>query len=148
MEAIGPFVFGTDGKGAKNLIIPAGGMRLRPDAWKRPFPVTMAPAIFAPSRNCSWTALKFSTFRSRPFPRPSTSFWKKAGMTLDEVDFFVFHQANKFMLEALRRKLRIPKEKFSINLEFFGKYQFCQHPYGLGSSLGADGQCSRAPGSW
>ena len=31
---------------------------------------------------------------------------------MDDVDLFVFHQANRFMLEDLRKKLQIPAEKF------------------------------------
>jgi 3-oxoacyl-[acyl-carrier-protein] synthase-3 len=36
---------------------------------------------------------------------------------LEQVDFFVFHQANKFMLERLRSKLKLPQEKFWLDME-------------------------------
>jgi 3-oxoacyl-[acyl-carrier-protein] synthase-3 len=38
----------------------------------------------------------------------------------DDIDLFVFPQANKFMLEYLRKKMKIPQEKFYINLEDTG----------------------------
>jgi 3-oxoacyl-[acyl-carrier-protein] synthase-3 len=45
---------------------------------------------------------------------------EKAGATMDDIDFFVFHQANLYMLESLRRKTKIPKEKFLISFESCG----------------------------
>jgi 3-oxoacyl-[acyl-carrier-protein] synthase-3 len=38
----------------------------------------------------------------------------KSGLGMDDVDLFVFHQANSYMLEHLRTKLGIPVEKFPI----------------------------------
>jgi 3-oxoacyl-[acyl-carrier-protein] synthase-3 len=35
---------------------------------------------------------------------------------LDEVDYVIFHQANKYMVNYLRKKIKIPKEKFYINM--------------------------------
>ena len=44
----------------------------------------------------------------------------KNNLLKKDVDLFVFHQANKFMLDALRDKLQIPEEKFFIDLEQIG----------------------------
>jgi 3-oxoacyl-[acyl-carrier-protein] synthase-3 len=44
----------------------------------------------------------------------------KNGCTLDQIDLFVFHQANLFMLEHLRKTIGIPKEKFYIGLTEYG----------------------------
>ena len=41
---------------------------------------------------------------------------RKSGMSLDDIDYFVFHQANAFMLEALRRKMDLPREKFVVEM--------------------------------
>jgi 3-oxoacyl-[acyl-carrier-protein] synthase-3 len=38
----------------------------------------------------------------------------------DSIDLFIFHQANQYMLENLRRKLRIPAERFVIELADVG----------------------------
>ncbi|MBQ0031776.1 MAG: 3-oxoacyl-ACP synthase, partial [bacterium] len=38
----------------------------------------------------------------------------------DDVDLFVFHQANKFMLDTIRKVNLIPKAKFYVNLEDTG----------------------------
>lgn len=45
---------------------------------------------------------------------------KKNGLTMDDIDYFVFHQANKFILTTLRDKLNIPEEKFCIDVEELG----------------------------
>jgi 3-oxoacyl-[acyl-carrier-protein] synthase-3 len=61
----------------------------------------------------------------------------KAGLRLDEVDYFVFHQANSFMLEHLRRKLGIPRERFEICLEHCGNTVSATIPIALDAALQA-----------
>lgn len=41
---------------------------------------------------------------------------QKHTLSLDQIDFCIFHQANKFMLEYLRKKLKIDPAKFYINM--------------------------------
>jgi 3-oxoacyl-[acyl-carrier-protein] synthase III len=53
-------------------------------------------------------------------PKAVAGLLEKAKLALDEVDYFVFHQANRFMLEQLQKKLRIPADKFCLNLESYG----------------------------
>jgi 3-oxoacyl-[acyl-carrier-protein] synthase-3 len=44
----------------------------------------------------------------------------RAGKNLDDIDLFVFHQANQYMLEHLRKKIGIPPEKFCIAMRDCG----------------------------
>ena len=44
----------------------------------------------------------------------------KNNLQKEDVDLFVFHQANKYMLEHLRKKLKIDEEKFFDNLATVG----------------------------
>ena len=44
----------------------------------------------------------------------------KNNMTSDDVDYYIFHQANKFMLNAIRKVCVLPKDKFYVNLEETG----------------------------
>ena len=44
----------------------------------------------------------------------------KNNMTSDDVDYYVFHQANKFMLNTIRKVCVLPKDKFYVNLEETG----------------------------
>ena len=45
---------------------------------------------------------------------------EKAGMTAEDVDFFVFHQANARIIDLAVRKYRIPPEKYYKNIENYG----------------------------
>lgn len=45
---------------------------------------------------------------------------EKLGLTADEPDFYILHQANIRIIESARKKLKQPSEKFPINLDRFG----------------------------
>lgn len=129
-EAIGPFVFGTDGRGAKNLIIPAGGWRLRPTP-----DTAMAQedgtGNYRSLQDLYMDGAEIFNFSLQTVPEVVYRLLEKSGLGLSEIDYFVFHQANKFMLEALRRKLRIPREKFVIVLEKYGNTSSASIPMAL-----------------
>ena len=42
---------------------------------------------------------------------------EKAGLTLDDIDYFVCHQANVRIIDAIARTLKQPREKFFVNIE-------------------------------
>ena len=52
-------------------------------------------------------------------PIPQFNF-KKNHLEFDDIDLFVIHQASKFVLDHLMKKIKIPSEKFFNNLESFG----------------------------
>lgn len=60
------------------------------------------------------------TFTLSAVPRSVNELLSRAQMTLDDVDLFIFHQANKYMLEHLRKRLKIPAEKFYISMAHCG----------------------------
>ena len=60
------------------------------------------------------------TFTLRAVPAAVQELLRRAETTIDDVDLFVFHQANRYMLDHLRDKLRIPTEKFVIALDHCG----------------------------
>lgn len=117
--ALGPFVLGTDGSGADNLIVPAGGMRL---------PRSAATAIEREDASGNWRSdndlfmdgAQIVQFTLGAVPRAMHELLTTAGKTLDDIDHVIFHQANKFMLDALRRKLKIPEEKFVVEIDTVG----------------------------
>lgn len=49
-------------------------------------------------------------------PKVTMEALKKNKLTLDEIDYCVFHQTTKYMINHWRRKLKIPKEKFYMNI--------------------------------
>jgi 3-oxoacyl-[acyl-carrier-protein] synthase III len=98
------FVFGTDGSGYENLIVKDGGSK---SLNKSPALLYMnGPEIFS--------------FTNKSIPLLVEETLIKNNLTLNQIDYFIFHQANKYMLEHLRKKINIPSEKFLIDMENYG----------------------------
>lgn len=53
---------------------------------------------------------------------------EKAGLTLDEIDHFILHQANHRIIEAVAKRLHQPMEKFPTNLEECGNISAASVP--------------------
>jgi len=56
-------------------------------------------------------------------------------LTENDVDYYVFHQANKFMLNTIRKCCLLPKEKFFIDLDQTGNTTSSTVPIGLKESI-------------
>lgn len=116
---LGPFVFGTDGSGAKDLIIYAGGAREPIDS-KALLEVEDEKGNVRTRRNLYMNGSEVFNFAVREVPKAIVDLLNKENTALNDYDYFVFHQANKYMLEALRRRINIDKNKFSIQLDDSG----------------------------
>ena len=117
--SIGPFVFGTDGSGAGDLIVPAGGARMQPtgDA------LVESEDDFGNVRSLANLYMNGSAvlnFTLKEVPRAFQSLQERTGRTADDFDYVVLHQANKFMLDTLRRKLKLPVEKTPYHFKHIG----------------------------
>jgi 3-oxoacyl-[acyl-carrier-protein] synthase-3 len=117
-EPIGPFIYGTDGRGAKNLIVPAGGMRQRTcstdESHLDEFGNERGPA------NLYMNGGEIFSFTLRAVPEAVNRLLERMQLRLEEVDLIVFHQANRYMLDHLRKKLKIPEGKFVVGMEHVG----------------------------
>jgi 3-oxoacyl-[acyl-carrier-protein] synthase-3 len=111
-DDVGAFAYGTDGSGAAHLIVPAGGLREGTELSPR------SPAsarTLAPGRyDLFMDGPEIFNFTIRIAPESVARVLDKAGLTMDDIDLFVFHQANRYMLEHLRKKLGIEPERFPI----------------------------------
>jgi 3-oxoacyl-[acyl-carrier-protein] synthase-3 len=125
---IGPFVFGTDGKGMENLIVPVGGMR-------RPHREQSPPAPLPSGDHLSMNGPEIFTFALAVVPQAVHALLARAGKTIEDVDLFVFHQANRYMMEHLRDKLSIPAEKFVVALSHVGNTVSSTIPIALKGAL-------------
>ena len=116
-ESIGPFIYGTDGHGGKHLILEAGGCRTPSVTTEVDWDSNMnlrsqghlhmdGPELFA--------------FTSKTVPQAVADLLHICREHKDAVDLFVFHQANKFLLEHLRQKCGIPPSKFVVAMELTG----------------------------
>lgn len=114
---IGEFVLGTDGSGANNLIVKTGAARQRTatgvsvtddegHTWYDDYLYMNGGAIF--------------NFTLDAVPAMMTEVLAKNNIQKEDVDYYVFHQANKFMLNTIRKVCVLPKDKFYVNLEETG----------------------------
>ncbi len=115
---IGPFVFGTDGKGMENLIVRAGGMRQPTQG--RGANGHASPATTRSPDHLYMNGPEIFTFALECVPQAVNELLTRARKTIDDVDLFVFHQANRYILESLRDKMNIPAAKFVIAMSHVG----------------------------
>jgi 3-oxoacyl-[acyl-carrier-protein] synthase-3 len=116
---LGPFVYGTDGKGAANLIVPTGGMR-RPRTPETAITAEDESGNVRSQDNLFMDGAEIFNFTLSAVPKSVSALLERAGMGLDQIDLFVFHQANRYMLEHLRKRLKIPPDKFEISMAHCG----------------------------
>jgi 3-oxoacyl-[acyl-carrier-protein] synthase-3 len=64
-------------------------------------------------------------------PKSINRLLEKAGVTADDIDYFVCHQANIRIIEAVARKCKQPMEKFFINLDEYGNTSSASIAIGL-----------------
>ncbi|MFC2113209.1 3-oxoacyl-ACP synthase III family protein [Bacteroidota bacterium] len=105
-ERIHDFILGTDGSGMENLIVKNSGIRnqksLKNDRDQDGCLYMNGPEIF--------------NFTIDVVPGLVKSVLDKNNVTINQIDYCIPHQANKFMLEYLRKKMKIEPEKWHIEL--------------------------------
>lgn len=116
---IGPFVYGTDGSGAQNLIVLTGGMR-RPRTPESATPQTDASGNIRSEDNLFMDGAEIFNFTLRIVPATVDQLLARAGKSRDDIDLYVFHQANQYMLDHLRKRLRLSTEKFLLKMDHCG----------------------------
>ncbi len=115
--AIGPFRYGTNGKGGKDLVVPNSGMRAHAG------PAEGGAMLSGGSFGPQWLYMNgpaVFTFTLSVVPKLVADMLSAANMTLDDVAMVVPHQANAYMLETLRKRLKLPAEKFFIDVKNIG----------------------------
>jgi 3-oxoacyl-[acyl-carrier-protein] synthase III len=118
-SSLGPFVFGTDGSGAGNLIVPAGGFR-RPRDADSAVERTDGSGNVRTDEHLYMNGAEVMAFSLREVPKAVDALLGKAGCTKDDIGLFVLHQANKFMLEALRKRLKVAEETLPVCVRDWG----------------------------
>lgn len=114
---IGDFVLGTDGSGAENLIVKTGGMASPEKANDLAFDENGNPRS---SDYLYMNGAEIFNFTLRVVPKMVRQTLEKNGLSNDDINLYVFHQANRFMLSHLRKKLKISEDKFFINMAEIG----------------------------
>lgn len=136
------FVLGTDGQGFQHLIVPAGGCRT---------PRSDATSIRTPRESGNersdedlfMNGAEVFAFSLHEVPAMIDAAIAASGCAHSDVDAFVFHQANRFMVDYLARKTNMPVEKVPYSLHEYGNTSSASIPLTMTTSLAGELQNSR-----
>jgi 3-oxoacyl-[acyl-carrier-protein] synthase-3 len=132
---IGPFVYGTDGSGGPNLMVPAGGLRM-PHSEATATAAEDGSGSVRSRDNLFMDGPEIFNFTISAVPRSVNLILQKSGLALEEIDLFVFHQANHYMLDHLRKRLKIAPEKFYLAFKHCGNTVSSTIPIALKHAAG------------
>lgn len=107
------FIFGSDGSGALDLYI-------ENSAFRKPVEPNACRTNETPYGQMVMNGANVFTFALKTVPKLVNDTLAVNELKTDDIDLYIFHQANGFMLETLRRKMNIPKEKFYTNIREYG----------------------------
>jgi 3-oxoacyl-[acyl-carrier-protein] synthase III len=127
------FVLGTDGSGYQNLIVCNGAIRNKYNVLASE--IQDDGGSIRTDNNLFMNGPEIFNFTIGNVPSLVTETLTKNNTTLDNIDYVIFHQANKYMLSYLRKKIKIAEEKFYINLEHTGNTVSATIPIALKDCL-------------
>ncbi|MCV0404320.1 MAG: ketoacyl-ACP synthase III [Chloroflexi bacterium] len=117
----------SDGTGCEGIIVPAGGS-------KRPASHETVDAHQHAIRMLGSEVYKYAT---RQMGESAVAALRDAGLTVDDVDQFVFHQANMRIIASVQKQLNIPPEKTYVNIEKYGNTSAASVPMALVEAVAA-----------
>lgn len=129
------FHTGTDGSGYDAIIIHDGGFR-------NPFSsdsLTMReikPGLKRNKLNLLMNGMDVFSFGIDKAPKSVKGLLEHHFLTKEDIDFYIFHQANLNLNETIRRKLKLPQEKVPYSLNNFGNTGCASIPLTMTTMLG------------
>lgn len=117
MAEISELVLGTDGSGYENLIVKTGAAKCKERTGVEDVDVE------GHVRRDDYLYMNggaIFNFTLDAVPSMIKEILEKNNIEKESVDYYVFHQANKFMLSTIRKVCSLPKDKFYNNLENTG----------------------------
>ena len=116
---------GSDGINGEVLIIPAGGSRM---------PST-ENTVNEKLNTIKMDGKEVFKFAVRVMEKSSLSVLDGAGLTKEDLDFLVPHQANVRIIDAAMKKLKLNKDKTHINLDKYGNMSAASIPVALDEAI-------------
>jgi 3-oxoacyl-[acyl-carrier-protein] synthase-3 len=113
------FELGTDGTGYQYLMIPAGGFR-QPFSAETSKESVDAEGNMRTPQNLYMNGVAIFHFAITVVPETIGALLARLSLTMADIDLFLFHQANKYMLDYLLKKMKIPQEKTHFFIEEVG----------------------------
>lgn len=133
---LGSFVFGTDGSGADKLIVEAGLCRL-PKSGETALEKMDSSGNIRSKENLYMNGAEVMSFSLKEVPNAIENLLDNSGYKREDIKCFVLHQANKFMLDSLRKKLNISEEKLPFLAEDEGNTVSSTIPFAFEKILGS-----------
>jgi 3-oxoacyl-[acyl-carrier-protein] synthase III len=135
-EAAGDWfgVFGTDGRGARHIMVEAGGLKmplLPPD---QPHDEARLEALYKASR-LHLNGTEVFNFTLKNVPPLARAIFDLSHTDSENIDYVILHQANVFMLNHLCKKIGVPEAKMPVAMETFGNTSSASIPLTICSEL-------------
>jgi 3-oxoacyl-[acyl-carrier-protein] synthase-3 len=131
------FVLGTDGTGASHLIIPGGGGRNKLNGTS----FSREPGRDGVPRAVDELFMdgpQVFNFTIREVPGLLAQTLDAASWSFASVDKFVFHQANGYLLNYLRKRIEIPADRMVVALKEYGNTSSASIPLAIADKLEND----------
>ena len=116
---------GSDGSNAEQIIMPAGGSA-RPASNE---------TISDGSHYIRMNGREVFKFATRVVGRSCRAALEQAGMTLDDIDWIIPHQANLRIIEAAAKDMKLPLERFIVNIDRYANTSAASIPMALAEQL-------------
>jgi 3-oxoacyl-[acyl-carrier-protein] synthase-3 len=138
------FSLHTDGSGYQNIIQPAGGFRT---------PSTTTTNTQHVDDDGNWRSLEdlhmngaeVFNFSIKREPESITDILDYSKKSLDDIDYVFFHQANKYIISNIVRRVKLPKEKAPSDIvEKYGNQSSASIPCAISHTLGKEGQANNS----
>jgi 3-oxoacyl-[acyl-carrier-protein] synthase-3 len=114
-------VLGSDGSGAEHLILPAGGTAVPPTH----------ESIDQGLHKLKMNGNQVFRFASRIIGKALRQVIQEAGLTSDDIDLFIPHQANLRIIESAAKYVGFPEDKIFINIDRYGNTSAASIPIAL-----------------
>jgi 3-oxoacyl-[acyl-carrier-protein] synthase-3 len=118
-QGIGNSVVGTESKGWEKIILRDGGQRF-PLSEKSNDEIKDEYGNVTTNKHLYMDGTGVFLFSIRRVPLIVKEVLEKNNLTLDEIDLFIFHQANLYMIQSIAKKIGIPTGKIFNNLQKIG----------------------------
>lgn len=125
-------VLGSDGSGGRHISIENGGAR---NSWLHAMQDGYVSPEFYANTEFKMNGSEVFTFTLKGIPGLIKEVMAYAQTSFEDIDYVVFHQANKFILEHLGKKIKIPNDKFIISMENFGNTSSASIPLAICEAL-------------
>ncbi|MCA1588652.1 MAG: ketoacyl-ACP synthase III [Chloroflexi bacterium] len=115
----------SDGTGCDGIIVPAGGS------------INPASHATVDARQHTIKMLGSDVYKyaTRQMGESALAALRKAGLTVDDIDQFVFHQANLRIINSVQKQFGIPDSKTFVNIEKYGNTSAASVPMALAEAV-------------